>query len=546
MASDGKLGNATFPSAALRAIPQPRSASVAADIEIGDDLPPGPNLVYSTQKLSGPDGAASVGFGERAVADKLGEIVSAKDYGAKGDGLTDDGPALSAMWVAIRARIESLGANSRVCRLAVLIPPGYYRIATSIDWTNAAAWNIQVHAGGAVLLGECTGKAVIDACNTRGLHVHGLHVHGVEASTPSCGVLLSPAGIQTCGNNGFSEFKTTGHFTVAPLANLGSETTAFYNCYFANNQVGGNSYSYVADARNRLGLTSDYVTLRAPGVAVSFTRNAFYSCHFRKNLGGDGVYLEGTNGWMFDHACYHLAFSGANFRVVQSASFRNVDLSIRGLFETAQAPGLDYCVRFIVEDGGTSAIPGFEFVAGLPHAKTAIFRIEGPDGEDLVAGGLRLRASTIKVGGSMASGGVTPKMFSGARLYIVGDIHCADGAMLDLSVLEGLHGTVYTVDATSTVFPASGSHAFTLYDEITLSGQVVRIGGAGGQVGLQGGSIPTLRAEGSGADYDLLLRGKGIGQVRFGTWTNSADAAVTGYITIKDAGGATRKIATIA
>jgi hypothetical protein len=42
------------------------------------------------------------------------------------------------------------------------------------------------------------------------------------------------------------------------------------------------------------------------------------------------------------------------------------------------------------------------------------------------------------------------------------------------------------------------------------------------------------------------LTPKGTGNVRFGTFTVNADTAITGYITIKDAGGTTRKLATIA
>ena len=51
---------------------------------------------------------------------------------------------------------------------------------------------------------------------------------------------------------------------------------------------------------------------------------------------------------------------------------------------------------------------------------------------------------------------------------------------------------------------------------------------------------------GADANIDLRLQGKGTGVVRFGTWTSNADAAVNGYVTIKDSGGTTRKLATIA
>jgi hypothetical protein len=45
---------------------------------------------------------------------------------------------------------------------------------------------------------------------------------------------------------------------------------------------------------------------------------------------------------------------------------------------------------------------------------------------------------------------------------------------------------------------------------------------------------------------DLLLAAKGTGALRFGSWVASADVPVTGSITIKDAAGNLRKLATIA
>lgn len=55
-----------------------------------------------------------------------------------------------------------------------------------------------------------------------------------------------------------------------------------------------------------------------------------------------------------------------------------------------------------------------------------------------------------------------------------------------------------------------------------------------------------LQAVGSDANIDLQLSGKGTGVLRFGSFTASADAAVNGYISIKDAAGNVRKLATIA
>lgn len=60
------------------------------------------------------------------------------------------------------------------------------------------------------------------------------------------------------------------------------------------------------------------------------------------------------------------------------------------------------------------------------------------------------------------------------------------------------------------------------------------------------GAAPYLAALGSDTNIDFQISPKGTGVLRFGTWTSNADAAVNGYVTIKDSAGNTRKLATIA
>ena len=60
------------------------------------------------------------------------------------------------------------------------------------------------------------------------------------------------------------------------------------------------------------------------------------------------------------------------------------------------------------------------------------------------------------------------------------------------------------------------------------------------------GSAPYVYVNGSDTNIDLTLTPKGTGNVKFGTLTANADAAITGYITIKDSAGNLRKLAVIA
>lgn len=59
------------------------------------------------------------------------------------------------------------------------------------------------------------------------------------------------------------------------------------------------------------------------------------------------------------------------------------------------------------------------------------------------------------------------------------------------------------------------------------------------------GSAPVVAAAGSDTNIDIALVPKGSGVVMFGTRTANGDASITGYLTIKDSGGTTRKLAII-
>jgi hypothetical protein len=55
-----------------------------------------------------------------------------------------------------------------------------------------------------------------------------------------------------------------------------------------------------------------------------------------------------------------------------------------------------------------------------------------------------------------------------------------------------------------------------------------------------------ISAQGADADIDLRLNAKGNGKLQFGAWTSNVDAAINGYIEIKDSSGNSIKLATIA
>jgi hypothetical protein len=90
----------------------------------------------------------------------------------------------------------------------------------------------------------------------------------------------------------------------------------------------------------------------------------------------------------------------------------------------------------------------------------------------------------------------------------------------------------------------AGAHAFATngtqiqFRVIHVGGTVVNYTTANGSIA---GSSPVFSVAGTDADIDLTLTPKGAGAIRFGTYTASV-LTPTGYITIKDSGGTTRRL----
>lgn len=89
---------------------------------------------------------------------------------------------------------------------------------------------------------------------------------------------------------------------------------------------------------------------------------------------------------------------------------------------------------------------------------------------------------------------------------------------------------------TSIKLYAAGAVQFELGADAAAVNRLVAYGSA---------ASPFLKAEGTSTNLDIRLQPKGSGAVRFGTHTASADAAITGYISIRDDAGTVRKIAVI-
>ncbi len=519
-------------------------------------------LVYQGQLDDGTTGAsisqylpAGTGAVATTVQTKLRESVSVKDFGAVGDGVTDDTAAFSAAWAYIKTTYENPAANLVNVTASLVVPPGKYLINTSVNWTGLVAWNIHVQMRGAVLTAGagCAGKAVLDATGVRGLHIEGGYIESLRsaATAPLCGILIGPAGTATCGNNNFRDVQIEGVFTYAPFINIGSETTCYYNCYFAQTNTDTSLYAYVGDGLNlnlKATVTSLYTTLRGTNVAVSFTSNSFYSCHFRNYGGGSAIFVAQTSDWQIDKGCYILAFDKSGLEFYQTATWRNYDFSVSGLYETTLGAGLKNMITFLLPPGESSALVGLIVKTGTPHYSDALFNVTDLTGA-VPAGTMSLVQTEVSLNGSTVP---TAKLFnvaSGKNLLVEGNIAYRSSAQVNLYDCKAFMGILQTYEG-SLIHGTPGGDRFNymLFDPVTYGGQVFAVSKSDtSYLGLQPqANIVVMRAEGDATDIDLALFPKGAGKARFGTLTANADAPITGYITIKDAGGTLRKLAVIA
>ena len=105
----------------------------------GQALPPG-DTADADEITFQPVGVGAV---TTDVGTKLREFVSVKDFGAKGDGVTDDGPAFQLAVTAAAGR-------------RVYAPSGVYRIATAFGYSTSG------YSAGLTILGDGVFKTVFD------------------------------------------------------------------------------------------------------------------------------------------------------------------------------------------------------------------------------------------------------------------------------------------------------------------------------------------------------------------------------------------------
>ena len=323
------------------------------------------NVVYT------PQGAGAVGTNVQA---KLQQVVSVKDFGAAGDGVTDDTAAFNAAFAWLRTTKvvgEPIYAGS------LTIPPGVYKCEDSINATDLRGGSWSVEADGAVIESHATGKVALDMFYTRFGNIRGLTIVGDSTNTPAAGIAIGrdTSGV-ACDVLFFENVSTQGHFSIAAFYNYASETTTFNHCRFYNEDDGANSYCLGIDGTYKLAVPSDFRTMPAGEVAASFNECAYMNIDCRKSVSGPCVYVRRAARHRF-YAGYVVSWDDSAF-VMDTDAWGSkglyFDVHCETNYATATSNGLLHCFRF--QGNAVQQHKSFTFMDHAPHARNSIFQMD--------------------------------------------------------------------------------------------------------------------------------------------------------------------------
>jgi len=506
------------------------------------------------------------GVVQRTITSKVREIVSVKDFGAVGDGVANDTAAFTA------------AANASK---NVLVPDGNYYLASDVGGSGSF-FTLYGNIAGPGSLGSNgmsreNSNVMAVGRNWDNL-ARGFQIGGGDTSYGSDGNVFSPDGHYSWTRIQPSSNESSVELVVYPTGSQGKATatigtnqitrvsgTAFDSDWVGKKFYFGEEIYRVLSVTNANNLTVTTTGGGAVSFASTFTET--YHVFFVQgsglcNVSGNTVTrVSGDPFVVFLAPSYTFTINGSSVTVT---SITNIDtLTISSSLSLTNVP-----YTFSLDINDQIATFRLQKMVGGDEENLSIFaRYDGYWMHSLYAGAGSYRKIVIGAGerqpGILARQIVTQK---NGDLCLGGD--SASEAVRILNQAEVLTNCFQTQGAPTGFAPAwaargvdaniaagmdmKGDGEFRVTQDFTrtlfkaqgglssVNWLSIRASIAGSPVLL---GVDTLSGD---TNVDISLVPKGAGVVRMGSWTSSADVPINGYITIKDAAGNTRKIATIA
>ena len=204
------------------------------------------------------------------VTEKLSQTVSVLDFGATGDGVTNDAPAF-------QAAIDS-GAKY----IVIPQPETQYLLEDSLDMTGLRGVTFDFQASTDINVPPILAKhthAVFDLTGAFDCVFYSPNVEGDSTTTPTCMFLLARNSTgASAGRHRFFNPRSNGNFSTTVFYNYGSEENDVYSPDFMQAED-GKSCVYIT-SYNSASLTSQYATIATGGqstVCHRFYGGSFYS-----------------------------------------------------------------------------------------------------------------------------------------------------------------------------------------------------------------------------------------------------------------------------
>jgi len=285
----------------------------------------------------------------RSLITRFEEVINVKDYGAAGDGTTDDTAAINLAFAALRAEFLITDGVEESYPGTVLFPPGRYKISAAIDATMIWGYGWKIEGTGAQIESSASGAAMLDLFGSRFGEINGLTFYGDDTTVPAWGIIMgresSLSPFRSTGDFVLNRVTFFGYFSKGCLYNFAAESVTYNSCVFWNRHSSASSYAIVLDARYQTAFGVASVTEEIPpdyDQLESFNTNVFNQCDFRKMVSGPTIYICNGSGFRF-HGCYGVSYDDAVVVVVTGGGYPINDLYLDMHFEVQAATA---CVRF--------------------------------------------------------------------------------------------------------------------------------------------------------------------------------------------------------